>query len=164
MNLYQITNEYVADVAKLKSLDLDDDAIADTMEGMAGNLEDKLVNYCYAIKELEAESKEQEAIAKSHLERSNSAANRAEYLKKSVATALKISGKEKVNRPEFVIGFRKNPPSVIVDDISLIPMDYFKPVLPPPPSLDKSLVKAAIQDGFVVSGAHLEQGESLTIK
>ena len=164
MNLYQITQEYASSVAKLKNTELSEEVIADTMDGMAGDLEDKAINYCFAIRELEAESKAQDEIAKAHLARSESTLKRAEHLKKTLFASLKIAGKEKIDRPEFVITFRKNPPSVIVDDLSLIPKDYFKEPILPPPSLDKALVKKAIQDGFEINGVHLEQGESLSIK
>ena len=164
MNLFQITNEYRADVDRLKNTDLPEDVIADTMEGMAGDLEDKAINYCYAIRELEAEKLAQEAIYKAHKDRADSVSKTIDNLKNGLFFALKAAGIPEIDRPEFIIKFRKNPESVVIDDLSIVPSDYFTVPVMPAPALDKMLVKQAIKDGYTVAGVHLERSVSLSIK
>jgi hypothetical protein len=64
----------------------------------------------------------------------------------------------------FKAQIKKNPPSVIIDDESVIPADYMTHPKPPAPKPDKVLIKKAISDGFEVPGARLESGERLEIK
>ena len=51
--LYEIAAEYRADAEKLADLDLTPEAIADTLEGMSGNLQAKAANIGSLVKHLE---------------------------------------------------------------------------------------------------------------
>ena len=55
---------------------------------------------------------------------------------------------------------KKNPPSVVIDDITQIPTQYQRQKIQV--DVDKVAIKAAIKAGEEVPGAHLEQGTSLS--
>lgn len=64
----------------------------------------------------------------------------------------------------FVASVQNNPPSVVIDDESAIPADYWRIPPMPAPVVDKTLIKSAIKDGFEVAGAHLTTTQRLVIK
>jgi hypothetical protein len=55
---------------------------------------------------------------------------------------------------------KKNPPSVVIDDLTQIPTQYQRQKIQV--DIDKVAIKAAIKAGEEVPGAHLEQGTSLS--
>lgn len=55
---------------------------------------------------------------------------------------------------------KKNPPAVIIDDLTQIPTQYQRQKIQV--DIDKTAIKAAIKAGEEVPGAHLEQGTSLS--
>ena len=55
---------------------------------------------------------------------------------------------------------KKNPPAVIIDDVTQIPTQYQRQKIQV--DIDKVAIKAAIKAGEEVPGAHLEQGTSLS--
>ena len=55
---------------------------------------------------------------------------------------------------------KKNPPSVVIDDLTQIPTKYQRQKIQV--DIDKIAIKAAIKAGEEVPGAHLEQGTSLS--
>jgi hypothetical protein len=58
-----------------------------------------------------------------------------------------------------VMKVRKNPPAVIVDDLTKIPTRYMRQKIQV--DVDKVAIKSAIDAGEKVDGAHIEQGEKL---
>jgi len=83
-----------------------------------------------------------------------------EYLKFN----MERTGISKIDSPYFRISLRQNPVSVVVDNEGSIPCEFFRYPEAPPPSVDKKAIKAAIEAGEEVNGAHLERGTSLIIK
>lgn len=55
---------------------------------------------------------------------------------------------------------KKNPPSVVIDDLTQIPTQYQRQKIQV--DIDKTAIKAAIKAGEEVPGAHLEQCTSLS--
>ena len=55
---------------------------------------------------------------------------------------------------------KKNPPSVIIDDLTQIPTQYQRQKIQV--DIDKVAIKAAIKAGEEVPGVHIEQGMSLS--
>jgi hypothetical protein len=54
---------------------------------------------------------------------------------------------------------KKNPPSVVIDDLTAIPSEYISTKIDLVP--DKTAIKKAIKAGEEVPGAHIEQGTAL---
>jgi hypothetical protein len=164
MNLFELAHEYRADAAKLVDLDLDDQTFSDTLEAIGGDLETKCMNTAFVARNLEATAEQIKAHAKAMVERAKAMENRAERIRKYMLDGLQLAGRDKIETPFFKIKIALNPPSVQIDDESLIPASYKTDPQPPAPAPDKALIKKAISDGFEVPGCRLVRGLRLDIR
>ena len=108
----------------------------------------------------------QEAIdkAKENKKKLDSFIKAMENRKKRVEKAY-IFAMNNMNIKSILTGWgemkvKKNPPSVIIDDLTQIPTQYQRQKIQV--DIDKVAIKAAIKAGEEVPGAHLEQGTSLS--
>jgi aromatic ring-opening dioxygenase LigB subunit len=158
-SLYQLSAEYQMAFAELMEIpDLPAEVIRDTLEGLAGDLETKSINVAAYFLSLDAQAAAiKEAEAKMAARRKAIEAKSArlkDYLKQNMQ-ACEI---QKISCPEFEISLRKNPPSVIIDDESLIPLEFIE--IRETRHIDKAAIKAVKG----CAGAHIEQGFSLVIR
>lgn len=162
--LYELAAQYRADAEKLADLDLDEQTLADTLEGMGGELEVKAQNVIMFTRNLEAtaaaikEAEAQMAARRKALE------NRAAGLRRYVLENMQFAGIQKIECPFFRLSIRENPAAVDIYEPGLIPAEYMKQPETPPPAPDKSAIKAAITAGTEVPGAKLTKGTRLEIK
>lgn len=162
--LFKIAQQYREAADKLAESDLDEQTISDTLEGMAGEVEEKAIAVATVIKNAEAEARAiREAVAdmESRLVRIE---NRAQALRGYLLDNLLACSIKRVSCQYFEISIRANPPSLIVDDVSLIPPLLMVHPPAPPPRPDKRAISIAIKAGESVPGAHLESGVRLEIK
>jgi hypothetical protein len=138
--------------------------IADTLNALEGDINEKAVNVAMFSKNLEATAETVREAAKAMLARADRIDKRAESIRAYLLFNMQAAGISKVESPWFTLAVRKNPPAVVIDDESLIPSDYYVSPAPPVPKLDKAAVKRAIQAGTDVPGAHLFASERLEIK
>ena len=91
---------------------------------------------------------------------------RHDSLKDYLLVNMQNNGITEINAENFVFSakIQNNPPSVVIEDESLIPKDYMRISLPPPPAPDKVSIKSAIADGLNVPGASLQTTQRLVIK
>jgi hypothetical protein len=164
ISLYVLANEYQELAQKLIESDYDEQTIADTLEGAAGELEVKAQNVAMFIRNLESSAEQIKHAEKAMAERRKAIENKADAIKRYLKDNMQRTGIKKIECPYFAISIKKNPPSVIIDDASAIPSEFMVTPAPPPPAPDKAAIKAAIQSGSEVAGAHIEQGERLEIK
>jgi len=162
--LYELAAEYRADAEKLADMDLDEQTLADTLEGLSGELEVKAQNVIMFTRNLEAtaaaikEAEAQMAARRKALE------NRAAGLRRYVLENMQFAGIQKIECPLFKLSIRDNPAAVDIYEPGLIPAQYMKQPEPPPPAPDKTAIKAAITAGTDVPGARLTKGTRLDIK
>jgi hypothetical protein len=163
LSLYQISAEYRESLTKLADLDLDEQTIQDTLESMGGELQAKATNVAAFCRDLEATAasiKDAEAQMKA---RRTAIENRATRLRKYLMDCMLMAEIQKIESPYFRLAIKQNPPSVEVFDERQVPQEYMKDSPPPPPTVDKTLVKQAIKDGYEVPGCRLVQGQRLEI-
>jgi hypothetical protein len=77
---------------------------------------------------------------------------------------MQQAGISKIESPVFTVALQNTPASVIIDDESLIDDGFKRLPEPLPLVVDKKLIKAAIDAGQVVEGAHIEVKQRLVIK
>lgn len=162
--LYNIAAEYREAAEKLSDLDLDEQTIADTLEGMSGELEVKATNVAFFARNLEslaASIKEAEAGMAA---RRKALENRAARMRDYLLNCMQLAGVQKIEGPYFKLAQRENPPAVIIDEPGLIPAEFMRQPDPPPPAPDKTAIKEALKAGAEVPGAHLARGVRLEIK
>lgn len=163
-SLYVLAGEYLAAATKLADTDLDEQTIADTLEGLAGDLEVKATNVAMFVRNLDASAEAIKGAEAAMAARRKAIENRAERIRSYLKENMERTGITKIECPYFKLSIRNNPPSVVVDSENLIPAAFMRQPEPPPPSPDKAAIKAAIQSGHEVPGCHLQAGTSLVIK
>lgn len=162
--LYEIAAEYRQAAEKLSDLDIDEQTIADTLEGMGGALEVKATNVAFFARNLESLAASIKDAEAQMAARRKALENRAARMREYLLTCMQLAGVQKIEGPYFKLAQRENPPSVVIDEPGLIPTEFMRQPEPPPPSPDKTAIKAAIQAGKEVPGAHLQRGIRLEIK
>lgn len=161
--LFDLSAEYRATAEKLADLDLDDTTIADTLDGMAGELQTKCTNIAALARNLESTAnsiKDAEAQMKA---RRQAIERRAERLKHYLLHGMQHAGISKVESPWFCLSIKNNPPAVEVFEPGLVPAEFMKQPEPPPAAPDKAAIKAAIKAGQEVPGCRITQGTRLDI-
>lgn len=162
--LFQLATEYRAAAEKLHDLDLDDQTIADTLEGMAGAIELKAQNVAFVIRNCKALADQIKQAEEAMAARRKALENRADKMGNYLLANMQACGMSKIECPEFKIAVRENPPSVVIDAEGQIPCDLYIYPEAPPPRPDKKAIAAAIKAGQEVPGAHLERTVRIEIK
>ena len=159
--LYELTAEYQQLLELAEDPEVEAQVIADTLEGLDGEIEIKADGYARVIRQLEADSAalkcEEERLAK----RRRTIENNISNMKQNLQASMMIMGKTKFKTELFSFNTRKNPASVIITDESRVTHDF---MIPQPPKIDKKAIKQALNEGFAFDWAHLEQSESLQIR
>ena len=162
--LYQIADLYLQDLQKLADLDLDEQTVADTLEGLSGELEVKATNVAMYCRNLEASA---ESIKRAEVQmelRRKAIERRADRLRAYLKDNMERCGIQKIEGPHFAIAVKKNPPAVHVEAGELVPAEFFRTPPPPPPVLDKKAVADVLKAGKDVPGCRLDQGTRLEIR
>jgi len=166
MNLYEL-NQNINELNELyEQGELTEQCLNDTIESMGGTTYDKMENIVKFLRSKESEQAALKAEADHFAKRARTAANSATYWKDYLKTFLQSNGKDKADAGIFKLSIRTNAESLIVDDLTKIPAEFFKPQ---DPKLDKVSLKKAIKDQKemeigIIPGAHLERSKSLQIK
>lgn len=158
--LYEITGEFLDLMYLASDTTLDQQMIADTLESVAFEFEEKADGYAKVVKNLEGDvdalDKEIERLTK----RKNTIKNNITSIKKNLENAMLLTGKTKFKTLHFNFGIQKNPASVVIDDEASIPQKY---LIAQEPKVDKTSIKEFLKENEV-QWAHLVQTESLRIR
>lgn len=161
LKLYEISDSYLAALEGLAELeDLPEEVIADTLEALQGEFEDKALNVARYVRNLEAEAAAIEEAKRRMDARAKAASRQAGRLKGYLKRELERTGL-KIQAPDLALRTQNNPPSVVVDDASRIPA-AFKQTETVTRILKTELGKA-LKAGERVAGAHLERSKRLVI-
>lgn len=161
MKLYEIQEQYLQLLEIAEDPDVDPQVIADTMEGIEGEFEDKADGYAKVIAQLTAEADALKKEADRITARKKAIDNSIGRIKDTLQAAMVACDKRKFKTTLFSFGIQKNPASVVITDENRVAHDF---LIPQPPKIDKKAIKNALDEGFCFDWAHLEQGESLRIR
>ena len=163
-SLYVLAQEYRQVATELADLEIDEQTVNDTLEGLSGALEVKATNIAMMAKEMDYLADAVKAAEANMSARRKKLESRADSMRAYVKTAMEHAGISKIECPYFALSIRKNPPAVVIDSEALIPPEYMRTPEPPPPSPDKKAIGAALKEGKEVTGARLAIGTRLDIK
>lgn len=165
LSLYELTGQRLALQSKLEDLNLDTDTINDTLEAESTDLEAKIADYGFVIKNLEAFGEAIKAEEVRLQDRRKAQESKIAHIKHWLLTNMQACGISKIEHPAFTIVVKANPAKVVIDNEGHIPQEYFKQVIVEPTwQLEKKAVSDAIKSGKEVAGAHLETGYRIEIK
>ncbi len=164
MKLYELGNQYqrIRDLAEMAGTEEDAKAFQDTLEGITGELDEKVDRIAALMTEFDADCdalKNEEARLEAR--RKSIESNRAR-LAEYTLHCLQDAGIEKCKGPRFTVMVSKNPPRVVIDDAAKIPEAFVRMEWVTTP--EKAAIRDALKAGKEVPGTHLEQGESLRIR
>jgi hypothetical protein len=160
-SLYEISSNYIAALEFITDPDQDIDAqtAADTLEAVEGVLDDKLLNVARYIASLDHQASGIKEAESRQADRRKAIENKAELLREYLKTHMKQTGHTKINAPDIALCLAKLPPSVQIDDETLIPDEFWRV------TESKAIDKKAIKDANGCAGARIESsGYRVSIK
>lgn len=163
-SLYELSNEYKSAQVKLLESDFDEQTIADTLEGLSGDLEVKAINVAMFIRNVESTAEAIKQAEKEMAERRKALEKKADSIRQYLKDNMQRCGITKIESPYFALTLKKNPPAVIIDNAGMIPANLYVYPEAPEPFPDKKAIAEKLKAGESVEGAHLEQAERLDIK
>jgi len=139
----------------------DDDFKSDIVEGET-SLHDAIVGAVTRVAEVSAHSEAIAIMMKDLSARKSRFDVSADNLRNSIRSALELATLPKVELPIATVSLRRVPPKVEITEPTHIPEAFLKQ---PPPVIDKTAIKAALDAGEHVPGAQLSNGsQTVAIK
>ncbi len=159
MKLYELTGA----LADLSSMDLDSEAVQNSLEAIQGDFKEKSIAILKVSESLSADTSAIDSEIKRLQERKKVIENRNQSLRDYLLHNMEASGINKIECSLFTASLRSGIESVDIYDQSQIPDEFIKVEVITNP--DKKAIKAAIQSGVEIPGATLKRGKnSLVIK
>lgn len=162
--LFEITNEFQAlyEFATTAELgELDEQAYADTMNGLIGELEIKSAGYVAVINQLDMEQKKAEELAKAFKEKADVRKNNIKRLKDALKWAMINTGQKEITAGDFTIKLQNNGGKAPLKITGAVP-DNFKRIIYED---DTELIRKRLEEGEELDFAHLEErGKHIVIK
>lgn len=141
--------------------DVDPQALADTIEGVMGMLEDKAASCVYVMKRLEMEQEKALEVSREFTAKATIRGNNIKRIKEAIMSTMDRLGLKELDAGNYTIKVQKNggkEPLVITGEVP----DKFKKVIYED---DKELIRKALTDGETLEFAHLEpRGKHIVIK
>src|SRR5512139_3188873 len=141
--LWQLAAEHRALAAQLESLDLDEQTIADTLEGESLALQSKTQACVAVMGTLEAQAEAYKQRAAQLADHAKALAKRAEWLRQYVRDAMMVSGISEIKGPDFTAKLRTNPPRLVIDAETQVPWEFWREKVIK--EIDKVALKQALQ-------------------
>lgn len=163
LKLYEIADQYRS-LLELDDPDIPAEAIADTLEGLQGDLEMKARNVAAFFRNLEAEVEAMRSAEKRIADRRKVIERKIEAGREYLKTNMERAGITKITAPEFVLSIKKNPPSVEVVDEAGVPEMFWHVEVVETRDLDKKMIADALKGGIDVPGCRLLQKTRLEVK
>lgn len=158
--LYELTQDFKNLEDLLDNSEMDNAEIEKALNEVAGKFVDKAENICKVramiLSDVEGIKAEEKRLKDLRKQKENAIKNLESYLEAN----MRSLDQKKVEGGLFTLAIRKNPASVVIDDLEVVPSE-FKVIKEEP---NKTSIKEALKNGQIVEGCRLEQKESLRIK
>jgi predicted nuclease with TOPRIM domain len=156
--LYELTGQFRELLELIEQGEIDADLLADTLEGLEGEIEIKADGYAKVIRELEGQASMLKGEIDRLSDRKSSIENNIKTMKESLEMAMRSTGKVKFKTDLFSFNIQKNPARLVITGD--VPKDY---LIPQEPKVDSKAIKDLLKEKEL-DFAHLEQSESLRIR
>lgn len=161
--LYEIVAELQDFVTQNEGLE-DEQAYRDTLEGLQGELDDKVSQWARCIKNLEGERDAIKAEGDRLTKRARSIDNEVKHMKDTLLMYLKAAGVSKAGDAVIKASIVKNGGQAPLE-IDLIPVDLPEGFQKITIDADKEAIRAALEGGQQLEWARIgERGEHINIK
>ena len=159
-SLYELTEQYAQLLAIAEDPDIDPQVLADTMEALDGEIEQKADGCARVMRELEANAKARREEARRQTERARVEENSVKRIGAALQRLMELSGKRKFRTELFSFNIAKNPDAVVIPDEGRVPEQFLKAEI----KVDKAAIKEALKGGQEFDWAYLEASEGLRIR
>ena len=160
--LYEIVAELQDFVTQNEGLE-DEQAYRDTLEGLQGELDDKVSQWARCIKNLEGERDAIKAEGDRLTKRARSIDNEVKHMKDTLLMYLKAAGVSKAGDAVIKASIVKNGGQAPLE-IDLIPVDLPEDFQKITIDADKEAIRAALEGGQQLEWARIgERGEHIKI-
>lgn len=158
MRLYELTQSYnrLLEMAE----EMDQEALADTLESLEDSIEEKAENTAKVIKSIEADVSAIDGEIKRLQAMKSARKNNIDRLKVYLKEQLESVGMDKVKGELFTVALQNNPAKLVVKDVSKL-QGY---LVEQEPKVDSTRLKKDLKAGLEVEGAELVQERSLRIR
>lgn len=164
LTLYQLSDKLLIAQEQLAASEFDEQTIRDTLEGLEGEVAQKMEGCLSLAENLFAAHCAINDRVEEMRRRSQMLWERCQWLREYVKANMERTGIPKIECPYFVARIAKNPPRVVIDSLGEIPKGFIHYPPPPEPSVDRKAVAEAWKRGEAVPGTHMEQGTRLEVK
>lgn len=168
MKLYEIAENYRAFMAAVDAGEIPEDAVADTLDGIEGEFDQKVDNIACLIKELrlEAQAIKEEADRLTARQRQKQVA--ADRLARYLQAHMQAMGKGKIETARNRITIKKNPVSCkILDEdtvLGFLQLHGMADCYKQETTIKKRELLMRLKDGDEIPGAELDVSERIEIK
>lgn len=156
--LYELTGQFRELLELIEQGEIDAELLADTLEGLEGEVEIKADGYAKVIKELEGNIATIKAEINRLSGKKSSLESSIKRLKESLETSMRATNKTKFKTDLFSFNIQKNPARLVITGD--VPSEY---LIPQEPKVDNKTIKELLKQQELPF-THLEQGESLRIR
>lgn len=166
MKLYEIANDYLALMQAIENDEIPEEAIADTLEAIVAEIEDKADNIACLLKNIDADIVAIKAEETRLAERRKVKEKSAERIKQYLSDVLQSAAIDKVETARNRITFRKSE-SVELDEGAFVAwaMENNNDLLTySAPKANKTEIKKALKGGAEIVGAQLVSKNNIQIK
>lgn len=160
--LFEITNDLETLYEMATDPECDAQALADTIEGAMGELENKASSYVYVIKQLEMEQEKAEAVSKDFADKAKLRGNNLKRIKEAIMSTMDRLGLKELEAGDYTIKIQKNGgrEPLVLDHPENVPDNLTKVTIEP----DKDKIREYLKDNEV-EWAHIEpRGRHIAIK
>jgi hypothetical protein len=167
MNLYEINTEYLALMSAVENGEIPEEAIADTLEGIEGEIEIKVDNIACMLKNIAAEVAAFKAEEERLAERRKVKERLYERVKGYLSSEMLRVNLTKVETTRNKIGFRASKSVTITDTDGFLAwaMTGHEELLSfSKPTPNKTEIKKALEGGADIFGAQLVTSQNIQIK
>lgn len=158
--LYDLTDKLTSLQRLAESGNADPQAIADTMEMVEGDFDDKAVGYVKVYKSIDADVKEIDVEIKRLQKRRSSFKNNANTIKQRLVQAMVETGHEHIKTPLFTIYTIHTQSVVAPEDPNQLPSEFIKTAV----TANNTKLKKALQSGRDVPNVRLVENVSLGVR
>lgn len=166
MKLYELTHDYMALLEAIDNDEIPEEAIADTLEGITAEIEDKADNIACLLKNLESDITAISTEEKRLAERRKTKERTYERIKTYLSDTLQSAGFSKLETARNKVTFRRSESVEITDNNAF--MEYAKEhedlLTFSAPTVNKTAVKKFIKEGNEIAGAVLVSKNNIQIK
>ncbi len=161
--LYKLSDSYQRAVIDIEAMfeagDIDQTTLADTLEGLEGEVKDKAINVALHIKNIRSDLAQLEGEKKSFEVRIKQAKSSLEFYENYLDTNLVKSGISEIKTDKVLIKYKKLPDIVEVAADAIIPDDFAR-IVPESREPDKRAIGDALKAGQVLDFASLITGRT----